>query len=89
MSPYALYWCVPDRAVCPRKVVMVAEVVSHPSYSFTSGGFPQNDIGLLRLAESVPLGTYPPACLPVRAADFTGLKGWVYGALHCQAPSAA
>ena len=59
-----------------RKVVRLAEIITHPQYNdFTS----QNDIALLKLAESVDLNIYSPACLPTQGTDFTGQKGWVYG----------
>lgn len=38
-----------------------------------------NDIALLKLAESVDLGTYTPACLAKTDADYTGQNGRVYG----------
>ena len=38
-----------------------------------------NDIALLKLAESVDLDTYTPACLANTDADYTGQNGRVYG----------
>ena len=38
-----------------------------------------HDIALLKLAESVDLKTYTPACLPKSGADYTGQNGKVYG----------
>ena len=38
-----------------------------------------NDIALLKLAEAVDLGTYAPACLAAKDADYTGQNGRVYG----------
>ena len=58
-----------------RRVVKVSEVIKHPSYNPPV----ENDIALVKLAESVDLNTYSPACLPAQGADFTGQKGWVYG----------
>ena len=40
-----------------------------------------NDIALLKLAESVDLDVYTPACLAARDADYTGKNGRVYGSL--------
>ena len=64
-----------SRLAC-RKVLKVSEVINHPSYNPSTS---ENDIALLKLAESVDLNTYSPACLPAQGADFTGQKGWVYG----------
>jgi len=38
-----------------------------------------NDIALLKLAESVDLNMYTPACMAAKDADFTGKNGRVYG----------
>ena len=40
-----------------------------------------NDIALLKLAESVDLNMYTPACMAAKDADFTGKNGRVYGKL--------
>merc|ERR1712013_461950 len=37
------------------------------------------DIALFKLAESVDLDVWSPACLPDQGADYTGQNGWVYG----------
>jgi len=38
-----------------------------------------NDIALLKLAESVDLNMYTPACMAAKDADYTGKNGRVYG----------
>jgi len=38
-----------------------------------------NDIALLKLAESVDLNMFTPACMAAKDADFTGKNGRVYG----------
>merc|ERR1712013_715894 len=38
-----------------------------------------NDIALLKLAESVDLNVYTPACMAAKDADYTGKNGRVYG----------
>ena len=40
-----------------------------------------NDIALLKLAESVDLNMYTPACMAAKDADYTGKNGRVYGKL--------
>ena len=62
--------------ILSRKVVPVAEIITHPSYNPATS---QNDIALLKLGESVDLAAYSPACLPAQGADFAGKNGWVYG----------
>ena len=60
-----------------RNVKLAINPIVHEAF-----GFPrqlQHDVALLKLAESVDLGTYTPACLPARGADFTGMDAWVYG----------
>ena len=44
-----------------RKNVKIAEIIIHESYN--PSGF-ANDIALLKLAESIDLDTWTPACLP-------------------------
>ena len=44
-----------------RKNVKIAEIIIHESYN-PSGS--ENDIALLKLAESIDLDTWSPACLP-------------------------
>ena len=60
--------------ILDRKVVPVAEIITHPDYDPL-----MNDIALLKLAESVNLDIYSPACLPDQNADFIGKNGWAYG----------
>ena len=57
-------------------MVRIADIITHPQYNTRTS---QNDIALLKLAESVDLNIYSPACLPAQGTDFTGQKGWVYG----------
>lgn len=59
-----------------RKNVKIAEIIIHESYNPSGSA---NDIALLKLAESIDLDTWSPACLPDQGADYTGKKGWVYG----------
>ena len=40
-----------------------------------------NDIALLKLAESVDLNMFTPACMAAKDADYTGKNGRVYGKL--------
>ena len=50
--------------------------IVHPDYdSITTN----NDIALLKLAESVDLSIYTPACLPASSADYVGQTAKVYG----------
>ena len=51
-------------------------VISHPDHSAATL---QNDIGLLKLSETVSLSTYTPVCLPAASADYTGKTGWITG----------
>ena len=46
--------------------------------------FYSNDIALLKLAESVDLKTYTPACLPAVNTDYVNQNGYSYGEIfHC------
>ena len=45
-----------------------------------------NDIALLKLAESVDLNMYTPACMAAKDADYTGKNGRVYGKLSFPKP---
>ena len=66
--------------ICDRKNVKLAlDPIVHEKYN----GFSQDghDIALLKLAESVDLTVYTPACLPKSGADYTGKTGKVYGEL--------
>ena len=60
-----------------KNVKLAINPIVHEAYSFPKQL--QNDIALLKLAESVELGTYTPACLPDTGADYTGREAWVYG----------
>ena len=40
-----------------------------------------NDIALLKLAESVDLNMFTPACMAAKDPDYTGKNGRVYGKL--------
>merc|ERR1712223_2013754 len=59
-----------------RKVLAIEEIILHPSYVYTGNSY---DIALFKLAESVDLDVWSPACLPDQGADYTGQNGWVYG----------
>ena len=62
----------------PRKNVRLAiDPIIHEDYQ-SEFQF-NNDIALLKLAESVDLTTYTPACLPKSDDDFTGQMGKVVG----------
>ena len=51
--------------------------IVHEDYNNPLGT--SNDIALLKLAESVDLDVYTPACLADLDADYTGQNGRVYG----------
>ena len=70
--------CVSGTSLVCRKVIKVSKIIIHPKFTPAPGGYP-NDIALLKLAESVDLHTYPPACLPAQGTNFAGERGWVYG----------
>ena len=53
--------------------------IVHEEYNNPLGT--SNDIALLKLAESVDLDVYTPACLANVDADYTGQNGRVYGRL--------
>ena len=50
--------------------------IVHPNYDEATTN---NDIALLKLAESVDLSIYTPACLPASSADYVGQTAKVYG----------
>ena len=56
-----------------RKVVAVTRVIRHPNYNPQTV---ENDITLLKLAESVDITVYTPACLPTAGTDYTGQVGF-------------
>ena len=56
-----------------RKVVAVTRVIRHPDYNPQTV---ENDITLLKLAESVDITVYTPACLPTAGTDYTGQVGF-------------
>ena len=57
--------------------MLALDPIVHESYK--SPNADSNDIALLKLAESVDLTTYTPACLPSSDDDFTGQMGKVFG----------
>ena len=62
---------------CDRKNVKLAlDPIVHENYTGVKDGY---DIALLKLAESVDLTVYTPACLPKSGAEYTGQTGHVYG----------
>lgn len=60
----------------PRKVVSVEKIFLHQNYDKRSFN---NDIALVKLAESVDLSVYVPACMAEVDQDFTGDTARVYG----------
>ena len=60
-----------------KNVKLALDPIVHESWK--SPKLHSNDIALLKLAESVDLKTYTPACLPKSGTDYTGQKGKVYG----------
>jgi hypothetical protein len=63
--------------VLRKNVKLAINPIVHEWYNFPSSY--QNDIALLKLAESVDLTTYTPACLPPPGTDYTGQQAWAYG----------
>ena len=58
---------------------LALDPIVHEKYNgFSQDGY---DIALLKLAESVDLTVYTPACLPKSGADYTDKTGKVYGEL--------
>ena len=53
--------------------------IVHEEYNNPLGT--SNDIALLKLAESVDLDVYTPACLADLGSDYTGQNGRVYGSV--------
>ena len=60
-----------------KNVKLALDPIIHESWK--SPKLHSNDIALLKLAESVDLKTYTPACLPKSGTDYTGQNGKVYG----------
>ena len=59
---------------------LALDPIVHEKYNgFSQDGY---DIALLKLAESVDLTVYTPACLPKSGADYTGKTGKVCGELN-------
>ena len=58
------------------KVVKIKQYIKHPSFKF-----PNYDIALVQLAESVDTDTYMPVCLAASGQDYTGREAWTYGKL--------
>jgi len=60
-----------------KNVALEMDPIVHENYQNPMST--SNDIALLKLAESVDLDVYTPACLAARDADYTGKNGRVYG----------
>jgi len=60
-----------------KNVALEIDPIVHEDYNKPLST--SNDIALLKLAESVDLDVYTPACLAARDADYTGKNGRVYG----------
>ena len=60
-----------------KNVKLAMDPIVHEKYNGDVAA--GHDIALLKLAESVDLKTYTPACLPKSGADYTGQNGKVYG----------
>ena len=75
-------WSSPDsesRILSRKNVALEIDPIVHENYQNPLST--SNDIALLKLAESVDLDVYTPACLAARDADYTGKNGRVYGSL--------
>jgi len=60
----------------PRKVVTVEKILTHEDYDASTSA---NDVALLKLADTVDINTFTPACLANTGDDFVGSNAWVYG----------
>jgi hypothetical protein len=63
-----------------KNVKLAIDPIVHESYESPKAS--SNDIALLKLAESVDLASYTPACLAAVDADYEGKTGSVYGESH-------
>ena len=64
------------KSKCCRIVAPISKIIMHEDFIEVTEG---NDIALIKLQQSVDLGTYTPVCLPSVGDSFTGENGWVYG----------
>ena len=64
---------------CRKDVALEIDPIVHEDYN--NPNQLSNDIALLKLAESVDLNMYTPACMAAKDADYTGKNGRVYGKL--------
>ena len=60
----------------PRKSVRVSKIITHENYHASNC---DNDVALIKLADSVDLNVYTPACVANTGDNFVGKNAWVYG----------
>merc|ERR1719500_2691790 len=65
-----------SESTIPRKTVRVSKIIKHDEYKPDNS---DNDVALIKLAESVDLNVYTPACVANTGDSFVGKNAWVYG----------
>ena len=72
-------WFRGARTVATGRAKVEIDPIVHEDYN--NPNQLSNDIALLKLAESVDLNMFTPACMAAKDADYTGKNGRVYGKL--------